>query len=32
MQRLLQGDVGSGKTVVPRWPLRQAIDSGYRPR
>jgi ATP-dependent DNA helicase RecG len=30
MQRLLQGDVGSGKTVVAALAAAQAIDSGYR--
>ena len=29
MQRLLQGDVGSGKTVVSALAAAQAIDSGY---
>ena len=30
MQRLLQGDVGSGKTVVSALAALQAIDSGYQ--
>jgi ATP-dependent DNA helicase RecG len=30
MQRLLQGDVGSGKTVVSALAATQAIDSGYQ--
>ncbi len=30
MQRLLQGDVGSGKTVVAALAATQAIDSGYQ--
>ena len=30
MQRLLQGDVGSGKTVVAALAVAQAIDSGYQ--
>jgi ATP-dependent DNA helicase RecG len=30
MQRLLQGDVGSGKTVVAALSAAQAIDSGYQ--
>ena len=30
MQRLLQGDVGSGKTVVGALAAAQAIDSGYQ--
>ncbi|HEY6772546.1 MAG TPA: ATP-dependent DNA helicase RecG [Oxalicibacterium sp.] len=30
MQRLLQGDVGSGKTVVAALAAAQAIDSGYQ--
>lgn len=30
MQRLLQGDVGSGKTVVSALAAAQAIDSGYQ--
>jgi ATP-dependent DNA helicase RecG len=30
MQRLLQGDVGSGKTVVAALAAMQAIDSGYQ--
>ncbi len=30
MQRLLQGDVGSGKTVVAALAASQAIDSGYQ--
>ena len=30
MQRLLQGDVGSGKTIVAALAAAQAIDSGYQ--
>lgn len=30
MHRLLQGDVGSGKTVVAAMAAAQAIDSGYQ--
>ena len=30
MQRLLQGDVGSGKTVVSALAATQAIDNGYQ--
>src|SRR6185312_5802991 len=30
MQRLLQGDVGSGKTVVAALCAAQAIDNGYQ--
>ena len=30
MQRLLQGDVGSGKTVVAAFACAQAIDNGYQ--
>jgi ATP-dependent DNA helicase RecG len=30
MQRLLQGDVGSGKTIVAALAATQAIDSGYQ--
>ncbi len=30
MQRLLQGDVGSGKTVVSALAALQAIDNGYQ--
>jgi ATP-dependent DNA helicase RecG len=30
MQRLLQGDVGSGKTVVSALAAAQAIDAGYQ--
>ena len=30
MQRLLQGDVGSGKTVVAALAAAQALDSGYQ--
>jgi len=30
MQRLLQGDVGSGKTVVSALAAAQAVDSGYQ--
>jgi ATP-dependent DNA helicase RecG len=30
MQRLLQGDVGSGKTVVAAMAAAQAIDSGFQ--
>ncbi|GAB7526067.1 ATP-dependent DNA helicase RecG [Paraburkholderia sp. 2C] len=30
MQRLLQGDVGSGKTIVAALAAAQAIDAGYQ--
>ena len=30
MQRLVQGDVGSGKTVLAMAALLQAVDSGYQ--
>ncbi len=30
MQRLLQGDVGSGKTIVAALAATEAIDSGYQ--
>ncbi len=30
MQRLLQGDVGSGKTVVALYSLLRAVESGFR--
>ena len=30
MQRLLQGDVGSGKTIVAALAAAQAIDSGFQ--
>jgi ATP-dependent DNA helicase RecG len=30
MHRLLQGDVGSGKTVVAAWAAALAIDSGWQ--
>jgi ATP-dependent DNA helicase RecG len=30
MQRLLQGDVGSGKTVVALYALLRAVESGFR--
>ncbi len=30
MQRLLQGDVGSGKTIVAALAATQAIDAGYQ--
>jgi ATP-dependent DNA helicase RecG len=30
MQRLLQGDVGSGKTVVALYALLRAVDEGYQ--
>lgn len=30
MSRLLQGDVGSGKTVVAAWALAKAVDSGHQ--
>ncbi len=30
MQRLLQGDVGAGKTVVALYALLRAVEAGYR--
>ncbi len=30
MQRLLQGDVGSGKTIVSAFAVLQAIENGYQ--
>ena len=30
MQRLLQGDVGSGKTIVMLWLVAVAVQSGYQ--
>ena len=32
MQRLLQGDVGSGKTVVALYALLRAVEAGARAR
>ena len=32
MQRLLQGDVGSGKTVVALYALLRAVEAGRRVR
>ena len=30
MQRLLQGDVGSGKTVVALYALLRAVEAGHQ--
>lgn len=30
MQRLIQGDVGSGKTVIAAWAILKAVGSGYQ--
>jgi len=30
MQRLIQGDVGSGKTIIAAWALLRAVGSGYQ--
>jgi ATP-dependent DNA helicase RecG len=32
MHRLLQGDVGSGKTWWPRWPRARPSTPAIRPR
>ena len=32
MQRLLQGDVGSGKTVVALYALLRAVEAGHAAR
>ncbi len=30
MERLIQGDVGSGKTVIAAWALLKAVEGGYQ--
>ena len=30
MYRLIQGDVGSGKTMVALWALIKAVSGGYQ--